>query len=58
MRLQFGLPALAPHDPRSGLVHFLFRADLDMRGLAISFLTPASVALPDFFLTFFFIEYR
>jgi len=24
MRLQFGLPALAPHDPRSGLVHFLF----------------------------------
>jgi len=22
--LQFGLPALASHDPRSGLVHFLF----------------------------------
>jgi hypothetical protein len=31
---------------------------LDMRGFAISFLTPASVALPDSFLTFFFIEHR
>ena len=32
---------------------YFFRADLATRGLAISFLTPASVALPDSFLALF-----
>ena len=33
------------------------RADLAMRGFAISFLTLARVASPNFFLAFFFIEH-
>jgi hypothetical protein len=33
------------------------RADLAMRGLAISFLTLAHVVAPDSFLAFFFIEH-
>jgi hypothetical protein len=33
------------------------RADIAMRGFAISFLTPASVAPLDYFSAFFFIEH-
>ncbi|OLC95852.1 MAG: hypothetical protein DMG35_05160 [Acidobacteria bacterium] len=47
-----GFPAPVNTTDRGRFAYF-FRADLATRGLAISFLTPASVALPDSFLALY-----
>jgi len=55
MQLQLGLSPLNRHHSPSN--NSPSRADLVMRGFAISFLTLASVALPGSFLAFFLIEH-
>jgi hypothetical protein len=58
MQLQFGVSSLSQHHTSSVYLFISpLRADITRRGFAIYFLTLASVAAPDFFLAFFFIEH-
>jgi len=55
MRLELGLSPLDQHRLPSD--NSPSRADLVMRGFAISFLTLASAASPGFLLVFFFVQH-
>ncbi len=51
MRLQLGLPAFTSHDPRSGLVHFLFPGGFGHARLRHFFLDAGECRFAGFFFT-------
>src|SRR6266404_3525845 len=53
MRLQLGLLAFTSHDPRSGLVHFLFSGEFGHPRLCQVFLDAGECRFAGFFLAFF-----
>src|SRR5258708_8276782 len=53
MRLQLGLLAFTSHDPRSGLVHFLFPRGFGHPRLCQVFLDAGECRFAGFFLAFF-----